>query len=181
MVRDARALGISRDALPFLLDAHDLAMTVRDVGVDDDHHPDYLHPGRTALIAMTDGKVRAPEVLCAVILFDSVRPELSPPSREISGVCGPGVAALHASFPSADVPPDRLVEELLGLEPAAAVAVLAEALDHARHVHVGAEPMRMRATLEQVTRAYRPVAERVSPALASRLEHWARHFRKRLL
>jgi hypothetical protein len=180
VIRDARSLGLARDVLPLLLDAHDLAMTVRDRIVRDDHHPDYLHPGRTALVAMTDGEVRDADLLRAVILFDSMRPELTPSSADVAVVCGSGVEAIRASFPGAGLAVEVMVEELLALERAAAVCVLAEALDHARHAHVGEDPARMRATLDRVARGYRPVAERVSPALASRLGHWARHFRKRL-
>ncbi len=180
VVRDARTLGVSRDSLALLLNAHDLAMAVRDGRVSDDHHPDYLHPGRTALVAMTDGEVRDPDPLRAVMLFDSMRPELTPPSADVAVVCGSGVEVIRASFPGADLPLERVVEELLGLERDAAVCVLAEALDHARHVHLGGDRNRMRATLHRVERGYRPVAERVCPALASRFDHWARHFRKRL-
>ena len=55
LVREARALGVDPDALSRILIAHDLAMAVRDRAVPDDHDPDYLHPGRSALVAMTDG------------------------------------------------------------------------------------------------------------------------------
>jgi hypothetical protein len=180
VVRDARSLGFPPEDLPLLLDAHDLAMTVRDALVPDDHHPDYLHPGRTALVSMTDGGVRDTDFLRAVVLFDSVRPQLMPLPSEVTSLCGPRVEALRATFPGTDLPAERLVEEILALESTAAVCVLAEALDQVRHAHVGADSARMRAALERVEKGYRPVAERVSPALAARLDHWARHFRKRL-
>lgn len=181
VVREARALGIDPDALPRILDAHDLAMEVRDREVLDDHEPAYLHPGRSALVAMTDGGLLDPGVLQAVIAFDSLQDDLAPDDALLRAACGAEVAASRGAMPRGSMSPGQILEALLDLDGPVAIGVLAEALDHARHAHVGGDSSVMKEVLSRVERAYHPVAERVAPRLAERFEHWGRHFRKRLL
>ena len=181
VVREARALGIDPDALPRILDAHDLAMEVRDREVLDDHDPAYLHPGRSALVAMTDGALLDPEVLQAVMAFDSLQDDLAPDDEILRAVCGVDVSATRAAMPTGFMPPGQILEALLDLDGPVAIGVLAEALDQARHAPVGGDSSVMREVLFRVERAYHPVAGRVAPRLAERFEHWGRHFRKRLL
>jgi hypothetical protein len=178
LVREARALGVDPDALSRILIAHDLAMAVRDRAVPDDHDPDYLHPGRSALVAMTDGGVLDARTLETVIVFDSLRGDLAPADES---VCGAEIVAVRAALPRGSMSPGQIKEVLLDLDGPVAIGVLAEALDHARHAHLGEDPVVMGEVLSQVERAYHPVAGRVSPPLAARFEHWGRHFRKRLL
>jgi hypothetical protein len=181
LVREARALGVDPDALSRILIAHDLAMAVRDRAVPDDHDPDYLHPGRSALVAMTDGGVLDARTLETVIVFDSLRGDLAPADESVRAACGAEIVAVRAALPRGSMSPGQIKEVLLDLDGPVAIGVLAEALDHARHAHLGEDPVVMGEVLSQVERAYHPVAGRVSPPLAARFEHWGRHFRKRLL
>ncbi len=176
--RELDEAGGSGEARRLLDRALSLAMKPRH-GLDD-HHPDYLHPARSALILLRDAGVREGRVLSAAAVAESERPELRAAPEAISAALGPEVAALAAAVP---VPgSEGLAEVLVTADEATRLVALAERLDHLRHAHLrddrdAAWRGRVHAEAEAV---YGPVAERTHPGLARRYRAWLKGFRKRL-
>ncbi|MGK7311171.1 MAG: hypothetical protein ACN0LA_02945 [Candidatus Longimicrobiales bacterium M2_2A_002] len=178
LARTARRLGMDEDGQALVLDAFRVAMEPRRSRIDEDHHPDYLHPARTALILMDDTREADPVTLAAALFTETRDPTLTAPADDLRRV-SPEAARLAAEVP---VPArtERLLEALLALpEPAARVAA-AERLDHARHLHI--RPREEWAGVHATTRdAYVPVTRRVDPILAARLDWWCDMFERRFL
>jgi (p)ppGpp synthase/HD superfamily hydrolase len=177
--RTARRLGIPESGQALVLDAFLVAMEPRRSRITADHHPDYLHPARTALILMDDTGLANAELLAAALFVETRDPELAAPERAISRV-SPTVAGLVARVPVPSAQDETLLESLLALEPGLAAVALAERLDHARHLH-----LRDRADWGDyhalTCDVYAPVAARIDPALASRIGWWCDTFRRRFL
>jgi hypothetical protein len=156
-----------------------MAMQSRIATLDDDHHPAWLHPGRSALILLHDVEHIDPIVVILAALHESVDLALQPPPEDIQELVGASAWETLQSIPMPGS--ERLVERLLHLGPGLALAALAERLDHVRHLHMRDDLVDLWAdTHLEVSEAWLPFAARVHPRLATRYAHWVRTFAKRL-
>ncbi len=173
--RDARRRGVAPDAAADLVVAFRLAMEPRLARIDNDHHPDFLHTARTALILIEDAGVTDRAVLCAAALCETRATDLAVrPGTEL----GEAVARLLEEVPDPAAP--ELLETLVTASPGAQLVAVAERLDHARHLHLRPEP-EWRPYHATTCEVYAPVARRVSAPLADRLRYWCATFRERFL
>lgn len=179
VVAAVRAGGSTRDDVEAVGRALDVAMAPRIDQLADDHHPAYLHPGRTALVLLRDVGDVDPTVLSVGVLHESGDAPLRVPEEQIAEVLGPSLAVAVASIP---LPGDeRLIERLVDLEPGIVLAALAERLDHVRHLHVREDLVdRWTDVYREVEHAWLPLATRVHPVLARRYAHWTRRFAERI-
>lgn len=144
----------------------------------DDHHPDFLHTARTALILMDDAAVADPTTLAAALLTETRDPRLRV-APEAVRVLSEAVAAVLGEVPDPDEP-ETLLEGLVSASDPAALVALAERLDHARHLHL--RDAAEQAAYHALTRAvYAPFAARVHPVLAQRISWWCAMFERRFL
>lgn len=174
-----RARGFGRPDLAAVERVLDLSMAPRLEQLDDDHHPAYLHPGRTALVLLRDVGDVDPAVVIVGVLHESSDSSLRVPSERIAELVGRSGAAAVASIPLPGDP--RLIERLVGLGPGVALAALAERLDQLRHLHLREDLMDGWAdTHAEVASAWLPLAARTHPLLTRRYEHWTRTFAKRI-
>lgn len=178
--RTADWRGLGRPDAMRLADCFLSAMRHRAASIRDDHHPDYLHPARTALILLDDAGVRDPAVLFAAVLQDTSRPDLAMPADEVERIGGPAAAAVIRLLPSPEVDPREIMELLVTLPPGVLALYLAAQLDHVRHLHLG-DRSRWRDGHTRVTDGLIPLAHRCHPTLARRFERWAGAFRRRFL
>ena len=155
-----------------------LAMETRIRTLDDDHHPAYLHPGRSALVLLGDVPDAPASSVTLAAIIESRDAELQVDPRSVGELLGDDVATARAQIPGPGA--EDLVERLVTLEPATALAALAERLDHLRHEHLREPTVPWIELLEEVERAWLPVAARTSRTLARRYAHWLRTFRHRL-
>jgi hypothetical protein len=179
VARAARALGLATGDVDLVARAHSLAMAPRIRALPDDHHPAYLHPGRTVLILLRDVGVVPADVLAAAAVHETGDLELRVGPDAVREALGADVADLVDSLP---LPGDeRLLERLVTLGEGARLAALAERLDQVRHLHLrpDLEP-RWRAEHEEVGAVWTAVAERTHPRLTDRFRHWHRAFARRL-
>jgi hypothetical protein len=174
LIRTARRAGV--EALPLLQRAHALAMEPRHRLLDDDHDPRYLHPGRTALVCLTDGEMRDPVALAASLLVDTVSPELAPVPDALSRIHASH--ELHEAFSLRDRIPrpfgEGLAEALITTEPEVRVLALAEWLDQLRHLRLWAAGPAVSSAQRVTEEVYLPVAERTHTTLARRFRWWVR-------
>ena len=175
----AVAQGLDRAAVDLVSRACALALEPRVARLEDDHHPAYLHPGRSVLILFQDVGPVPGAALAAAAVLESQDRELRLPVERVSAVLGEGVAASVSTIPlPAD---DRLVERLIGLGADLALAALAERLDNLRHLHLREDLEAIWPDQHQeVTAVWLPFAQRVHPKLAIRFAHWARTFVARI-
>jgi len=173
-----RALGVDEVGVDYVGRAHSLAMKPRLASLDDDHHPAYLHPGRSVLIMTRDVSLADPLALAAASLMESETEELRVSASEIEEELGPALAATLAGIPGPG--DERLVERLVTLPELWLLATLAERLDQLRHAHLMHDSSGWSAMHDEVGRVWLPVAERTHAKLAQRYEHWFRTFAKRV-
>ncbi|MEX2471287.1 MAG: hypothetical protein WEA34_03860 [Gemmatimonadota bacterium] len=154
------------------------AMKPREVALSDDHHPAFLHPGRVALVLLND--VQDPTAACIelAVLIESRDPELRVADERVRAELGERIAAARAAIPSPGS--EDLTERLVTLDDGAALAALAERLDHLRHEHLRDPVTPWPELVEEVSSVWLPVADRRSPTLARRYRHWLRTFERRL-
>lgn len=175
----ARGSGLDEAEGAWLQRAHALAMEPRIERLSDDHHPAYLHPGRSPLILL--GDVGAVDVVVLVIacVHESTDEDLRVPRADLAESLGASVLGALDSIP---VPGDeRLIERLITLGPGTALVALAERLDHLRHLHLREDLMDTWADMHaEVLGAWLPFSQRTHPKLATRYAHWARTFVKRI-
>ncbi|MEJ2206644.1 MAG: hypothetical protein P8170_21345 [Gemmatimonadota bacterium] len=178
VVRTARSTGLGDDGIELLSRAHVLAMAPRTRQLGDDHHPQFLHPGRTVLILLRDVGVADAEVLSAAAVTESEDERLRVKLERVGRVLGNGVRSLVDRVPRPDS--ESLSESLVTAPTNVRLVALAERLDHLRHAHlrVGDEVWQ-RSAHAQAESVYLPVAERTHPLLARRYRHWCRTFRRR--
>jgi len=183
VVRAAEPLGVPMDGLLLLKAAHDLAMDTRQGIIADDHDPRFLHPGRSALVAMEDGGVMNAEALAAVMVTDSWSPELAPEPGAVAASLGMEVAGRSAEIPTiGNRAPAHVLEDLLELGTEAAILALAEQLDHLRHAHLDTTERIRRRYHGMGCEAYRLAAQRSgSEVLVRRYAYWCRTFPERFL
>jgi hypothetical protein len=178
VLRTAGRLGVDAPGLAVLRRAFDTGMARRIQSSLDDHHPDYLHPSRTALILMDDAHVADLDVLIAALLFETRDQSLAPDPSAVRDL-GPD-AALVDSIPRPGGGGPSLVEALLDAPTAARLVAVAERLDHARHLHLR-DPGEWRPYHALTREVYGPIADRTHPALAGRIAWWGTTFEQRFL
>ena len=178
VARAARAHGLPPDGIDLLSRAHALAMKPRVDALDDDHHPVFLHPGRSVLVLLWDVGPLPADVLASAAVHDTEDDDLRVPIATVRETLGDEVADIVESLP---LPGDeRLTERLVTLDERPRLAGLAERLDHLRHAHLRDDPAWWRAIHEEAGAAWLPVAERTNARLATRYRHWHRTFGRRL-
>lgn len=174
----ARAHGLGPDSIDLLSRAHALAMKPRVDAFDDDHHPSYLHPGRSVLVLLLDVGPLPAVVLASAAVHDTEDDDLRVPMAAVRETLGDEVANIVESLP---LPGDeRLTERLVTLDEGPRLAALAERLDHLRHAHLREDRAWWRAIHEEAGAAWLPVAEWTHARLATRYRHWHRTFGRRL-
>lgn len=154
------------------------AMRPREVALTDDHHPAFLHPGRVALILLNDVPDATAEAIELAVLVESRDPELRIDDERVREKVGQRVAAARASIPAPGS--EVLTERLLTLDDDAALAALAERLDHLRHEHLRDPVSPWPQMVEEVSTVWLPFADRHSATLTRRYRHWLRTFQRRL-
>jgi hypothetical protein len=154
------------------------AMGPRQAALSDDHHPAFLHPGRVALVLLSDVPEATVESIELAVLIESRDPELRVSDERLRAALGERVVAARAAIPSPGSA--GLTERLVTLDVTAALAALGERLDHLRHEHLREPLTPWNELVEEVARVWLPVAERRSPGLARRYRHWLRTFQRRL-
>lgn len=190
VLREARDRGVPGDLEP-LRRALTAAMAVRISRLGDEHHPAFLHPGRTVLILLTDTGERDVTILAAASLVESLRGEWRVPVGTIRRDVGEAVARLRDSVPGAGGGGAEeegssgggcnVLEALLSAPLDLGRVALAERLDHLRHLHLEADPG-LRARLHaDATTNYLPVAGRIDAVLGRRYAWWCDRFGRRHL
>lgn len=179
LVRTAEEMAVDEPGRRLLERAHALAMEPRRERLPDDHHPDYLHPGRSALVLLLDARHGVAETLAAAALVESEHPELRVSADRIHEVLGPEVVDRVERVPLRGSDPDRLLEDLVAADRDTRLAALAERLDHLRHAHLRESVEERRQAHEEARAIYRPVAHRTDPMLARRYDWWCRMFGRR--
>lgn len=178
VLKAARACGLPPEGLDLLSRAHALAMKPRVEALDDDHHPVYLHPGRSVLVLLRDVGPLPTDVLASAAVHDTEDDDLRVPLATVKETLGDTVADIVESLP---LPGDeRLAERLITLDEGPRLAALAERLDHLRHAHLREDRAWWRAIHEEAGVVWLPVAERTHARLATRYRHWHRTFGRRL-
>jgi len=159
-----------------------VAMEPRFARIDDDHHPAFLHPGRTALILLHDVAPVPVQAIRTAVLLESRDAEYAPARELVLELLAESEGAAWAAL--ADLvrvrEAESLTERLVTLPPELLLAALAERLDHLRHEHLREPRTSWPDLVEETERLWAPLAERTSPALARRYRHWLRTFRRRL-
>lgn len=179
VTRTARSFGVSPEGIALLGRAHALAMEPRRAAFTDDHHPLYLHPGRTVLVLLRDASCLDGHVLAAAALTETEDEALRIREEAVRAVVGDAVADLVVAVPAPWS--ESLAEDLVVAEESVRLVALAERLDHLRHGHLrDADHAWRRAVLAQAEAIYLPVAERTHPRLAQRYRHWCRAFARRV-
>lgn len=175
----ARTHGSSEADVATLGRGFTLAMRPRLQELADDHHPAYLHPGRSPLILLRDVGPVDVSVLVVASLHESLDDHLRVPAESVEAELGGAALRAIQSIPRPG--DERLVERLVTLGPGLSLAALAERLDHLRHLHVRDDLMDVWAdTYAEALEAWLPFARRTHPKLATRYAHWARTFVKRI-
>jgi (p)ppGpp synthase/HD superfamily hydrolase len=177
--RTAVASGVDRAGRDLIERAIAAAMVPRLAVLDDDHHPDYLHPGRTAVILLDDVGLADPVALAAASILDTRRGDLEVGDREATERLNPEVTAFRKAVPRAGSP--TLLEDLLASEHDVVLVALAERLDQVRHAHLWGNLSEARVAHEEAREVYTKMAERTHARLAARYTHWGRAFGERHL
>jgi (p)ppGpp synthase/HD superfamily hydrolase len=178
VVRAARSAGVDAEGITLLSRAHVLAMELRARQLHDDHHPQFLHPGRTVLILLRDVGVTDAGVLGAAAVAESEDMPLRVDPERIGQVLGAGVRSVVDGIPRPDS--EALAEELVTAPREVRLVALAERLDHLRHAHLRARDESWRRWIHaQAESVYLPVADRTHSLLARRFRHWCRTFPRR--
>lgn len=175
----ARRHGSSDADVGALGRAFALAMGPRMERIEDDHHPAYLHPGRSPLLLLRDVGDVDVSILVVAAIHESIDGEVRVRPGDIEETLGPAALRAVESIPRPG--DERLAERLITLGPGVSLAALAERLDHLRHLHLREDLVDLWAeTHREVLRAWLPFAQRVDRQLAVRYAHWARTFVKRI-
>ena len=177
--RTAAALGVDRSGRDLIGTALEAAMARRVAAIDDDHDPDYLHPGRTVVVLMDDVGLVDPVALAAAGVLDTRRGDLEPSDREVTEHVSAAVTAFRNAVPRPES--DTLLEDLLASGHDVVLVALAERLDQIRHAHMWGDRAEARAAHQEASEVYLKMAERVHARLAARYTQWCRAFGERYL
>lgn len=175
--RTLAAAGLGAAEAARVLDAHDAAGLHRATLLPpDEDDPRWLHPGRNVLILLEDGGVQEPDWLALVAGLDQGRPALIDPRvREKAAARGLPLLLPVASDPVASDgggSDDAWLEAVLLLDADGLATVLADWLDHLRHLHLEpASPARTRVARWAEERLF-PLAVRSGGTLERRLRWW---------
>jgi hypothetical protein len=167
---------LGEDAAATVAAAVAAALTPRDVAIEYDHDSRILHPGRTVLILISDAGLRDADALAAAAFIESIDVELAA-TDGLDNAASDGALALLEAVPR--VPSERMLEELVVADPRLALVLIAERLDHARHLHLR-DDLDWRAFHGDVLDVWLPASRRFSPGLARRFDRWEETFRRRL-
>jgi len=177
--RTAAGAGVDHLGRDLIRKAIEAAMAPRSAAMADDHDPDYLHPGRTAVVLLDDVGLADPVALAAACLLDTRRDDLELSDREVTEQVSPAVTAFRNAVPrSSSV---TLLEDLLASDPDVALVALAERLDQIRHAHLWGDLSEARAAHQEASEVYLKMAERTHARLAARYASWCRSFGQRYL
>lgn len=114
LVTAARAVGYGAEEVNAVSRAFDLAMKPRIATLEDDHHPAYLHPGRSVLILLHDvGYVDLAALIIAAIL-ESVDVTLRVGHERLETAVDGAILDTLAAIPAPG--DERLIERLAPLE-----------------------------------------------------------------
>jgi (p)ppGpp synthase/HD superfamily hydrolase len=175
--RTAAGAGVDRQGRDLIARAIEVAMSPRLAAIEDDHDPDYLHPGRTAVVLLDDVGLADPVALAAACLLDTRRDDLEPSDREVTEDVSPAVTAFRNAVPrSSSV---TLLEDLLASERDVVLVALVERLDQVRHAHLWGDLSEARAAHQEASEVYLKMAERTHSKLAARYSSWCRAFREK--
>jgi len=177
--RTSQAAGMDNPGIDLVGTAIETAMAPRLAVIDDDHHPDYLHPGRTVVILLDDVRFTDPVALAAASLLDTRRDDLEVPDGEVTERVSSEVTAFRSAVPRAGSV--TLLEDLLASEPEVVVVALAERLDQVRHAHLWGDLSEAPALYEEASEVYWKMAERTHTRLAARYAVWCRTFKERYM
>lgn len=163
--------------IPLLEVVHAVAMEPRHRLLDDDHDPRYLHPGRTALVALGDGGIRDARILAAALFLDTLSPELSPsPGAVRDAALESGVSGIQEAWDAAAACPrpddEDLVERLVTAEDEERVLALCEWMDQLRHLRSWGNRDQVALGQRLTRQVYLPAAERTRESLARRFRWW---------
>lgn len=175
----AAAGGLDPTSVDLLSRAHRLAMEPRLAALPDDHHPAYLHPGRTVLVLLRDVGALDGTTLALGALLETMDDGLRVSADVVRTRLDPDLAGVLLTVPSST--DDDRVERLIALPEEIGLAVMAERLDQMRHLHLREELQPSWAgCVDEVRRIWLPLAERSGTKLATRFAHWERTFSKRM-
>ncbi len=177
--RTATAIGVDRQGRALIGAAIQAAMAPRLAVLDDDHDPDYLHPGRTVVILLDDVGLADPVALSAAGLLDTRRTEFEASDREVTEHVSAAVTDFRNVVPRSGTA--TLVEDLLASEPDVILVALAERLDQVRHAHQWGDRSAARVAHQEASEVYLKIAERAHARLAARYTQWCRAFGERYL
>ncbi|MEE8147305.1 MAG: hypothetical protein V3T24_06850, partial [Longimicrobiales bacterium] len=91
----AAGAGLDQSGRDLIGTAMEAAMAPRLAGFDDDHDPEYLHPGRTVVVLLDDAGFADPVALAAACLLDTRRGDLEAPDSEVTEHVSPAVTAFR--------------------------------------------------------------------------------------
>jgi hypothetical protein len=174
------ARAIDTAAAAVVTAAVEAALVPRDRKIEDDHDVRALHPARTVLILLADTECRDPVALAAAAFVETLDGELTAPRSSLAMTAGAEAVRLMHQVPVPGHDAEQLLELLVSAEEPAVLIALAERLDHARHLHLR-PGLDWEAFHAEIENTYLPVAARIAPQLARRLDRWAESFGRRLL
>jgi hypothetical protein len=179
LITAARRAGFDDHSAHRIAAFFEAVMVTRAATFPDEHDPQFLHPGRTALILMDDVGTRDVATILAAMALDSVHVELTPSAAQLAAWGAEEAVPILDEIASC-AEGDALLENFLAASVEAREAVLAERLDHARHLHLSG-PADWPAFHERVVLVHLPLATRTDPTLERRYRWWTSMFRKRFL
>lgn len=159
-----------------ILRAHGEAGVFREGHVPpDEDHPDWLHPGRTLLVLLEDGKVRDPQVLSLAPSLDQLYPVRIPssPRNTLDEIGFPFLGGGLGGHADADED-QQWLEAALELEPALLTLLVAEGLDQVRHLHLLPPSAFRTQFVGRGVNLLAPLAYRIGGTLERRFRWWTR-------
>jgi len=172
--RSLEEAGLPVAARDAILGVHEAAGVHRAAALgDNEEDPRWLHPGRNLLILLDDVGERDPAVLQWGAGLDQLAPALTLPAT--------ATALLAADFPflpgglAAPAPmevEEAWLEGAVLLPEAQLRLLLADALDHLRHLHLHPDPEFRTRLASRAQTALLPLAERLGGPLERRLRWW---------
>lgn len=177
LARDAARAGVHDADVDRLCRVFSAVAEARAARIGNRQHHSVLHTARTALILIADCDINDPALLTAATALDTLDPQLMPGLDTLPLAATERALAAQAF---AAVNSEIVLEELLLADQTVRLLALAEALDHARHLH--RQPAAAWAPFhEAACSVFLPIAGRTHDALARRFNWWCDMFRSRYL